>query len=87
MIGSTEKDGIVYFDKPYLKIKRKDWIGKHLDCDSVLSGDSNSQIITIVCYAASKEYNSDLYRYFKEHRESMGLLYLRGIGSNEINRI
>jgi len=80
------KEGIIFFEEP-LAVKRRDWVGKHLDCDTIILDNTSSDILNVICYASNKDSNTTLFRYFKEHRESMGLLYLRGIGSNEVNKI
>ena len=80
-----EKDGIVYFKKPY-KVKRSDWIGKHLDCDSIVDRDSiNDKYILVICYASSEEFNIELKRL--RDKKYPNHLLLVGISSDEINCI
>lgn len=85
MTSSYSENGVVFFNEPF-KVKRVDWIYKHLDCDSIIvkSDFSNSEI-SVLCYASSEEYNN----YLKELRDNKypDCLLLRGIGHEEVNCI
>jgi len=85
MENSFEKDGIVFFDK-YFEVDYVDWIPKHLDCDSIITKESNgSEKICIVCYSTSEKYNQSLRelrdRKYPDH------IILRGMGHEEVNCI
>ncbi len=78
------RDGIVFFEKPY-KVRSGNWLGEHLDCDSLYFRDANSRELNIVCYASEEKYNEAL----SELRDIIypELKLLRGVGKEEVDCI
>lgn len=81
-----EKDGIIYFKEPYLT-DYINWIACHLDCDLIAkrTDNKNSEVVEIICYAKSEEYNNKLFQVQKERYPSD--MYCRGMSSDNINWI
>ena len=61
-----EKNGIIYFDKPY-KTTLVSWVLEHELCDSLVLDKEElidggcDEWIYVRCYARSREYNNRLY--------------------------
>lgn len=67
MPDSYEKDGIVFFEKPY-RVDALEWDNSHVGLDSIIlcredyDEDKGSGItIYVVCYASSADYNGAVY--------------------------
>ena len=77
------EDGIVFFSIPY-KVDISDWTFEHLDCDAIYTEEEpHSDIVNILCFASSKQYN---YALFKKWKSDYAYAKLnRGISSEEVN--
>lgn len=83
--GTTERNGIIYFDAPE-EVDYSDWAFDHLDCDSIITNDDAlADVITVLCYAKSKEYNAYLRAVRAE--QFPDALIMMGVDSKEVNCI
>ena len=80
-----EKDGIIYLINP-VKMNYSDWMFDHLDCDTIIQDDpTNSDDITILCYAKNKDFNSYLRQV--RNKEFPEDKIMRAFDSREVDGI
>jgi hypothetical protein len=85
MPENYEKDGIIYFNTPYA-IEYQNWIGEHLDCDSIITKESvNESKVCIICYASKEKYNEAL-RQLRDKKYPSHII-MQGLGHEEVNCI
>lgn len=80
-------DGIAYYQEPY-HVDYLQHSFEHLDCNSIiLSETADQDVVDVVCYATSAEYNSKLYDVYAERYKGKGYLILGHISALEVNSI
>ncbi len=78
-----EKEGIIYFEKPY-KTDLWEWLNTHIGIDTLFVRNRqalDNDIIYVLAYAKDKTYNNKL-REINKSREDTSLY--RGIAEEEV---